>query len=149
MDPCHHLLITLMGKNKLSWPHKYVHHKHNAFLAHSQHSIEIVYRIGACKLLLYSNIKKCTLLISIPKVPGYYIKPNTIFLISCCILQKFMIRSLKSRLNTNIQTNFSKETSSEISYFITANSWKAVTRTIESVFNIKQFTTQTRQWKTS
>ena len=47
-------------------------------------------------------------------------------------------------LNTNIWTNLTKEFSSEVTYFIMANRWKAATRTTESMFNIKRFATHTQ-----
>ena len=54
------------------------------------------------------------LLILALTVPGYYIKLNTILLISYCILQRLIIKRLKGGLNTNIQTNLTKDTSSEV-----------------------------------
>ena len=100
-------------------------------LIHNIASRQCRTRIGACKWVKHSNIKKCMLPIPTPKVPGYYIKPSTIFPISCSILQRFTIKRLKSRFNTNIWTNLTKEISSEVMYFIMTNCWKATTRTTE------------------
>ena len=92
-----------MPSQPLSLPH----HKHVSFLANIAPGQRRL-RIGACKWVKHPNVKKRTLPVWAPKVPGYHIKSHTILPISSGIPKRLTIQGLESGLNANISAHLTK-----------------------------------------